>query len=238
MILLWGKPGSGKTPFVTSYGEGMQFIDCDDGLLSSKTLVDKWQPDRQKIDVIQCLENDPNKAEAFNKVKRAVNDIYTQCTKKTYPYKVVAIDSFTTLADFALRQICGNSGKLNQPGGVSQQMWGLAISELDNLFIYLKAIPLPKVVIFHDRETTEGTGENQVTVQEISIFGKNLPRKIISYFDEVMKVKVRTVSGKMEPYLQTMPDAFTVVRSRGAIKDGFKTELGLRELLNQLGWKS
>lgn len=237
-ILLWGKPGVGKTPFVTSYGEGMLFIDCDDGLLSSRTLKDQWFDCRQKVEIIQCLESDPTKSKAWNEVKRIVADLYAQSTKGTLKHKVLAIDSFTTLADFAKRQIQYNSSKLNVAGGMSQQMWGLTIDELDNLFVFLKALPIPVVIIFHDRETTEGKGESEITVTEISIFGKNLPRKIISYFDEVHKVKVRTVQGKMEPYLQTLPDAFNVVRTRGALPDGIKTDIGFRKLLEMLGWKS
>ncbi len=232
-ILLWGKPGVAKTPFVTSYGEGMQLIDCDNGLESSRKFVDKWQPERAKVDVISCLESDPTKAVAFNNVKREVMDIYNKCNAKTYPFKILAIDSFTTLADFALRSIQANSGALNKPGGVTMQMWGLAIAEIDNLFMWLKALPIPVVVIFHDRESDEGG----TTTQEIAIFGKNLPRKIISYFDEVLRQKVRIESGKMVPYLQTMSDATSIARSRGNIKDGFKTDDGFRALLASLNWK-
>lgn len=236
-ILLWGKPGTGKTPFVTSFGQGLQFLDADDGLKSSLTLKDSWATERLKIDVLQFLESTPDKANAFVDLRTYIQRVvYPQCALGTYPYDLLAIDSFTQVADYALRYIAGNSGKLSSMGAISQQMWGLAIAEIDMLFSYIKALPIPVVTIFHDREATEGSGDSAVTFSEISIFGKNLPRKIISYFGEVVRQRVRTVSGKMEPYLQTIPDSVTVVRSRSAVPDGFLTSLGFREFLKLLGW--
>ena len=231
-ILLWGRPGTGKTPFVASYGAGLQLIDCDRGLLSSRTLQDMWTSNRQKVDVISCLEEDPSKALAFAKLKSTVMDIYNQCVKKTYPFSVLCIDSFTTVADFALRYIQGNSASFGKP--ITQPQWGLAISELDNIFIWLKAMPIPVCVIFHQRE---GTDINDHVTEELAIYGKNLPAKIISYFDEVLRIKMRIVNGKAQPYIQTQPEAYTIIRSRGQLKDSQLCDIGFRALLEQLGWK-
>jgi hypothetical protein len=238
-VLLWGKPGTGKTLFVTSFGAGMQLIDTDRGLLSAMKHKDQWSEHRAKVDVVECLENDPTKATAFDKFKSTILDITNQCRAGTYPFKVLAIDSFTTLADFALRQVVGNSGQLQlgKYTNPSQQQWGLAIGELDNIFMYIKALPIPVVTIFHNRESTEGTGAQAVTVQEIAVFGKNLPGKIISYFDEVLLQKMSTFSGKPDPSLQTVPDAFTIVRSRNSVPNGFKCNDGFRKFLETTGWK-
>lgn len=232
-ILLWGKPATGKTPFVMSYGEGMQMIDTDRGLLSSIKLQDKFTAQRHAVDVITCYEDDPNKAQAFAKFKQTVMDVYNQCVKKTYPYKVLAVDSFTTIADYALRSIQGNSSSFGK--AVTQQQWGLAINEIDNCFMWLKAMPIPVVVIFHARE---GVDHSDHVTEEISIYGKNLPAKIISYFDEVLKMKMNIFGGKPEPVIMTMPEAYTTIRSRGSLKSGQKaTEISFKDLLTQLGWK-
>lgn len=234
-VLLWGKPGTGKTPFLTSYGKGLQLIDCDNGLRSSITLKDSWYESRQQIDVIQILENNPLEATAWKRMKDTIADIYTQCQRKTYPYEVLGIDSFTVLADYALRHVMKGVGKLNQTPRI--QDWGLAIQEVDNLFVWIRAMPIPVIMIFHDREGEETLGETKIVTSEIAIFGRQLPRKIVSYFDEIIRVLARQVGGKLDPYLQTIPDAFTVVRSREALPDGLKTSIGLKELLSKIGWK-
>ena len=131
------------------------------------------------------------------------------------------------LSDFAIRYIQYNSNRLNSGKPLERQHWGLAIAEIENMFMYLTALPIPVVVIFHDRETNEG----DVVVQEISIFGKNLPRKIISMFGEVVRQRVRMVQGKMEPYLQTVQDTYTTIRSRSGVVDGFKTSEGFRKFM-------
>lgn len=235
-ILIYGKSGTGKTLFVTSFGKGMQLIDTDRGLRSVVKFQDKWTTSRHAIDVIECLENDPTQALAFNKFKAVIMEIFNACQKKTYLYKILAIDSFTTLADFALRAVQGNSGSKTFTNP-SQQQWGLAIGELDNVFMYLKALPIPVVVIFHNREAAEGSGATAITTQEIAIFGKNLPGKIVSYFDEVLWQKMKSISGKPFPYLQTVPDGTGIVRSRDGIPNDFDVNRGFGELMNILGWK-
>lgn len=235
-VLIWGKPGCGKTPFITSYGKGLQVIDLDRGMGSSMTLSDKWKESRKDVDVIDCFESDATKAQSWSLFKKTLASIYAECVKGTYPYEVLAIDSFTTLASNVLRSILANSNKLGQSGAMTQQFWGLAISEIENQFAYIQALPIPVVVTFHDREVTEGAGTAQVTYQEIAIYGKNLPRTLISVFNEVWRQCVRTTGGKMTPYLQTVPDAYSLCRSGRALKNETLTDLGLKEVLNLLGW--
>ncbi len=231
-ILLWGRPGTGKTVFATSYGAGMQIIDCNQGLLSAVKFQDKFTIERQKIDVIQIHEKIPDKAIAYAQVKETIMSIYNQLVKKTYPFKILCIDSFTDIADFALRYIQGNSSSFGK--AISMQQWGLAINELDSLFMWVKAMPIPVVVLFHSKEGTDTTDH---ATEEIAIYGKNLPSKITSYFDEVLRVKLGPpVQGKCIPIIQTDPEAYMTVRTRGQVKSGQSTNIGLRELLSQLGW--
>lgn len=234
-ILLWGEPGVGKTPFATSFGEGLHIIDCNQGLLSSKTLRDEWFDNRQKISVTTCYEEAPDKATAWAKFREIIMAISNEVQQKKYPFKVLVIDSFTDIAGFCIRSIRANSGGLAKP--MSMQLWGLAIDEIERIFTYIIALPIPVVVIFHSKDVDIGEGSNEKTVTKVGIFGKNLPSNITAMFDEVVKQKVRISSGKMEPYLQVMRDADTVVRTRGQMPDGFLTKLGLRDYLTVLGWK-
>jgi len=236
-IILYGEGGVGKTCFVATYGEGLQLIDCNRGLLSAKTLKDKWTAERHKIDVVSCYESDPKRATAWGILKKTVLQIYEDCLKGIYPHKVLAIDSLTDVAEYALRGICGNSGSLGQPEKVTQAQWGLAIAEVYNLFVYLRALPIPVVITAHTMIVTIGTGKDAVTRQVLSIYGKNLAPNLINLFDEVDYVKTRIVQGKPEPYLQTMKDAFVQAKTRSQLVDGTKLDIGFREYMKLLGWK-
>jgi len=240
-LLLYGAPGTGKTCFVTSFGEGMEFIDLDGNLQSARTLKDKFHDQRQKVEVTSCLEEDPFKALAWMKFGDRIRLITKLCMEKKYPHQILAIDSFTSLADSCLRMVKINSGVITPNAtvakGMTQQLWGLAIDEIDRVLTFIKALPIPVVVIFHDRQDTEKEGDIDVTRTRINIFGTQLPPKIIGKFDDVLRQKIRQVQNKVQPYLQTIPDAFTVARSNSQIPDNFLCERGLRELLGLIGWK-
>ena len=226
----------------------MLFLDIDDGLLSSVHLKDSFQSDRQKIDVERFVEDNPNKALAYAALKKRIlelHDQYSKCpTPALYPHSVIAIDSFTQLSNNCLRFIQSNSGTLNTIGtakqpAMTQGMWGLAISELENLLNFIKTFPVPVIMVFHAKEDMMASSDKEDRlIEKISIFGKNLPASIVSYFDEVIKVRTRMESGKMTPYLQTVPDAVTTCRSRAGLPDGTKTSIGFRDFLKQLGWET
>ncbi len=236
-ILLWGAPGTGKTPFVTSYGKGLQIIDCDDGLGSSRgSLKDAFAADRLLVDAIQILESTPDKAEMWPRIKRQIGDTYNEMVRGTWPFEILAIDSFTAIGGSCLRSIMINS-KL-PPGKLQMQHWGMAIEEMKELFVIIKAMPVPVITIFHDMESTQGTGDAAVNYKEINIFGKNLPAAITSYHDEIWQQKTKIEAGKMVPYLNTMRDVFTTVRSRQGLPDGTLTSNGLKKILSMVGWTS
>ena len=240
-LLIYGAPGTGKTCFAATFGEGMEFIDLDGNLQSARTLKDKWTEQRHKIDVTPCHELDPFKALAWTKFSDRIRMITKLCQEKKYPMKCLCIDSFTALADSCLRMIKINTGVLTpdaKPGKLMGiQMWGMAIDEIHRVLTFVKALPIPVIVLFHDRQDTEGEGDNVVIHTRINIFGAQLPPKIIGMFDDVLRMKMRDVQGKPQPYLQTIPDAFTTIRSNSQIPNNFLCERGLRDLLSLIGWK-
>ena len=233
-IALWGKPGTGKTVFVTSYGEGMQFLDCDNGLRSALTTKDGWEKERLKIDVVQAVETDPDRATAWVKTRDFIQSVYQQCRDKKYPFQVLAIDSMTALAEHARRYIISNSGKLNTSTPMTLPQRGLVNTEVLNLLVYITALPIPVVVILHSQDTSIGQGDKEIIYSEMGLPGKEVPRELPKQFDEILRMQVRQVQGKLEPYLQTIPDAFSNVRSRSNLVDGFRAALGFRKLLEQI----
>jgi len=229
-ILLMGTFGSGKTALSTSAGLGTSVIDLDNGLRTCMTLEDKFSKQRQDIDVKVCWEENPDKALAFSKAKSFVMAAAEACRQNKYDGKILVLDSYTTLAEGALRSVMRVNGML---GKVPQiQHWGQCFFELESLLAQLRSLPLVVIMIAHCRRVEI---EGQASF-EIATPGQKLPEKIPSYFDEVWCMRIKG-SGSQKKYLiQTQGTSVIPCRTRGNLSDMTDADLGLKEILKRLGY--
>lgn len=231
-IILYGPPGTGKTALMLTLGEKLQVIDVDDGLVTGLRLEDKWKKARGEVDVKRFVEDDPKKGVAFSKVKATIYGIADQCRAGTYPFKALGLDSFTAFADYAVRYIKGNAGHLEQ--NTQLQEWGMAFQEIENVLTVLRSLPIVVIMTAHEHTYEVGDG----TKTEIAIPGRKLPQKVVGYFDEVIRTKVRNVTGGELAYvLQTRSTAGVVARSRRSLPDGTDSEIGMGAVLKLMGYE-
>lgn len=235
-VLLWGDVGSGKTAYALTLGKRAQVIDLDEGLLTGVTLVDKFQPDRQAVDVKQFLEPAPHRqATVFAKVKAYVSEVAAACQSKKFEYDALIVDSLSALAEAALNFIMMNSGKLNQQPEI--QHWGLAFSEIKNVIAVLRSLPVPVVLIAHEQVKSFGSGVNKEEKLELAVSGKNLASQISRYFDEIWYMRVQPQgAGKNRYALQTISDGKIPCRSRCNLPNYFDTSIGMWETFKRLGY--
>jgi hypothetical protein len=147
-VLLYGPPGCGKTSLAQTLGDKIQIIDLDRGYESAYGAQDEFTTKRQSVDVIPCYESDPSKrGDAYTKAKEHLLKIYNDKQKGLYKFKCWAVDSFTTLADGCMRNVLGNSSRLDKPPQI--QDWGLVFSELERFINLGIAINLPCIFIAH-----------------------------------------------------------------------------------------
>lgn len=230
-ILLYGAPGTGKTALVETLGSGLRLFDLDNGAVTGLTLKDKWEQERRKVDVVQVLEDDPKKGVAFTKAKSYVLGVAEECKKGSFKHKAVCIDSFTALADAAIRYVKGNAGHLE--ANTTLPEWGLAFQELENILTILRSLPLVVILIAHEDQYETEAGPRT----EIAIPGRKLPRRVTGYFDEVIRTKiVNAIGGKTDFVLQTKATAGTIARSRRNLPDGTRAEIGMAEILKLMGF--
>jgi len=237
-ILLYSGAGTGKTAFVSTLGEILQLYDLDDGVTTLVTLDDKFSDLRKSVDVKQCLEIDPTKAMAFKKLKSHLQEVSKACALGNYPFKALAIDSFTALADYALRSAKYNSGKLAEPR-ISLPEYGIAFSELENVVLTLRSLPIITIIIFHEMYVgvTGGVDADEAHTLEIAIPGKQLPYKIPRFFDEIWYLDVRRRGGgKSERRLLTTKSPTIRARSRLNVPDGTNINVGLKQILSDSGY--
>tara|TARA_R100000306_G_C4370521_1_gene139757 strand:+ start:452 stop:1213 length:762 start_codon:yes stop_codon:yes gene_type:complete len=231
-ILLYSGAGTGKTAFVSTLGEGLQLYDLDDGITTCLTLEDEHSKARKSIDVRQCLEDDPTKAMAFKKLQSYLNGVVKECHNGTYAFNALAIDSFTALADYAIRFAKYNSGHLAEPR-VSLPEYGVAFSILEDVVLTLRALPILTIIIFHEMNIEI----DETNTVEIAIPGKQLPYKIPRFFDEIWYLDVkRRAQNKVERRLFTAKTPAIRARSRLNVPDNTNIDVGLPKILKDVGF--
>ena len=236
-ILLYGEVGCGKTGLALTLGERAQMLEMDPwGCRTGLTLLDKFKPERLKVDIKQFLEEDPaKKAMAFSKCKQYIYGLGGDVQRGVYPYDAIILDSLSSFAESAVAQVMAGVGKIGQAPEI--QHWGHAFTEIKNVIGVLRALPIVVVLIAHEQVKTVGKGATKEDKLEIAISGKNLPSQICRYFDEVWYMRARSAGGKKRQYvLQTVSDDIRVARSRSNLADGVDTDVGMWELIRQLGY--
>lgn len=236
-VIIVGPVGCGKTALLSTFGEGLQVADMDDGMLTAVKLQDQWTSQRHQVDVKQFLEPEPQlKAIAWNQFKNYVYGLTGEIARKTYPFKAFAVDSLTAMANAAVASILATSGRLGKNPEI--QHWGLAFTEIKNVLGVLRSLPIPIILTAHEQTKTIGKGDDAEDRLEIAISGKNLPTQVCAFFDEIWYMRVRPAgAGKNEYLVQTLSDSKITARSRGGLPDRTNTNVGMRELFKKIGYE-
>lgn len=242
-ILIYGPAGCGKTALFMTLGEAAQLYDLDDNVDVAFGLKDQLQDQRLKVDVQQFLDDDPKKGNALGAVKKAVIKTVNDCRKGDYPFQILGLDSLTSLSVAAQRSVMGASG--NTDANPQIQHWGMLLTEIHNLVLKLKALPIPVFVLAHETTFTS----DDINKVEIAIPGQKLPGMITRMFSEIWYLRLRQAGqGRQEFYIQTAPTSSITCRSGRGLESG--TVIGsadktgtpgestsLWDLLDRIGWK-
>lgn len=231
-VLLYSPAGGGKSTLVMTAGEKLQLIDLDPGATVALSIHDKFRKERLNVDVVRIRDADPSKAVAWEAYKKYIQQVTNQVNAGTFPYKLLCIDSLTTMAEMALRSVLHNSGNANNclP---SIQQWGIAINEVKNAIIFLRALKIPVVLTAHCQSTV-ADNDNKMG---IAIYGRDLPNYIPRYFDEIWYVHVRaqpTAQNQPQQYaftLQTTPSAGIMARSRSGVPNEINCDKGFDAII-------
>jgi len=228
-ILLYSQPGAGKTAFALTAGASAQVIDLDDGLITGKSLKDKWFSERQKVDVKLCHEESVSSAVAFMKAQSYIESVAKEIKEGKYPFKVLIIDSVTKMISYGMRYVLSSAGQLGK--APFQQHWGILTTLLENTLLTIKTLPLTVLLLAH-QQIDEEEGVRKV---EMAIPGKRMPELFSQMADEILYLKVRGFN-PVERTIQTMSSGTVTCRSRTNAADGMNADEGFWSLIKRMGF--
>lgn len=239
-ILMYSRPGLGKTALAMTLGEECLYLDLDDNMEVAFGLTDAFKSDRLCVEVTQFIDRKPDVADCFIKFAAYVTKISNKCAKGEFEYKYLVVDSLTSLQVACMQNILSMEGKLGKNPEI--QHWGKRDTALFRVVSILRTLPITVIITAH--EMVEDTG-GTMTVK-IAMDGQKLPPKIIRMFNEIWYL--RASPGKMSStdlYIQTVPTSTITCRSgRGLatgtryatiLKDGTPQDsVSMKELLDSI----
>ena len=184
--LVYGKSGTGKTPFACFYPKPYVF-DFDKGMTSV----------RGKDVEYDTFTSYPDFQIKFRELER-------KCE-----YDTLVIDSVTTMEEYCMDGLLA----ANRRSMPTLNEWNGLISELKDLFMRATKMNTHLVVIAHEQMVQDDlTGEIQFRPQ---IVGKKLPAQLPLWFDEVYRSTVtRTKEGVPNYSILTVADTKYTAKSR------------------------
>ena len=167
-VLIYGKSGTGKTTFGSTFPKPY-FFDFDNGMLSLKG---------------KDIEYDTYKE--IQKAELKLKELELKC-----PYETIVVDSVSTMQEIMMKRQL----ELNRKMSPTLHEWMMLVQGIKSLFSRLVAMPQHLVITAHEEIIRdEITGE--ILVQPL-IVGK-LASSLPIYFDEVYRGEVRKdKSGKV-----------------------------------------
>ena len=217
-VLIYSPAGRGKTALMLTLVARCQVLDLDGNLDVGLGLQDNLRDERLAVDIKQFPEDQyPKKAVAFARFKKYVYGLTEDCAKSKYPFDVVGLDSLTALSQASQNYVMGNGGRLGENPQI--QEWGLLLTEIENMIVALRSLPIPVVYLAHEMILTD---PDDKTVTYIAIPGQKLPGRVTRMFSEIYYMRVRSRGGgKHQIYLQTHPSAAVSSRSGRGLPDEY-----------------
>ena len=183
-ILCWGDAKSGKTVFAGTTPKPY-FFDLDKGMLS---LANHKPP----IEFDTYLGE-----EGYRRFKNDLNEVI-----KRDDIETVVIDSLSSLQDL----IMGNIQRVNGTYGNAPQIqeYGLYMIRMRKFLFDFVAIPKYGILTAHEQIFQDGVTQ-EVFITPL-VYGKNLPKRMGMFFDEVYHAETeRDKDGKINYWLRTKP---------------------------------
>lgn len=172
-VCVIGESGSGKTVLLAKYPD-LYVCDFDNGLNSLDATGVEYHYD-------EYFDAPGEKPSAWQDFENMIQE-----WRKEPKFKTFAVDSFTRAVQSCLRNVMANHGRGNPLPDIGH--WGLIISTIQRTLGYLSTLKCNVVINCHYQMLKDDmTGEIFFLP---SVYGKDLPGQIPTYFNDVWRTFV------------------------------------------------
>lgn len=219
-ILIVGDGGTGKTRFLGSCPSPF-VIDCDKGMASVAGMDVEYRTFKDAPWGSKAINKEDGIypwGSAWNELVRYVDDvIYPQIEAGTWPYKVLAFDSVTTLGNIAKNAILKQAGKTGKDQ-LEKQHWGQMLRQLEVFFEQVTSWPVISIFTAHIRRD-----ENLVqgTTEYLPMIEGQLAGRLGIYFDEFYFTQTAGKGDARKFAFKTQAEGlYKQAKSRANVPDG------------------
>lgn len=162
-VVLYGKPGTGKTTLAASFPKPVLIIDVGE----------KGTDSVRKMKNVKVM-----RAENWDEIDM----LYWYLRKEKHGFKTVVFDTMSQSQDMAIRKVLEERGKAVDDnevvggwGTMRKQDWGSVATLMKELFLGLKELPLNVVLIAHDRTFAGSDDDDEEGAIEPSVGPRLMP---------------------------------------------------------------
>lgn len=181
-IMVYGRPGVGKTMFGATGPTPVFFIDCDDGSLS----VENPMPELIKELDLKPQELYGRSVRSFEQMMNVIRQLGQELRTEPGFWGTVVLDNLTELQRILMSELLNRSDPPRQVADIRD--WGIILTQMQGFVRAIKALPCHTIFIAHESaKEVAGPVPNSKVLEVAPALSGQIQNELPGYVDIVAR---------------------------------------------------